>query len=712
MSHTSQNITKEDLVASNAELKAQVEYLAKQVAKLTKMKLKMTKTPEESEDEQEEETHAETPSSSIRKDNQEKSSASFKVEIPTFDGKDDPDDFIEWLETVQNMSHTSQNITKEDLVASNAELKAQVEDLAKQVAKLTKMKMKMTETPEESEDEQEEETHAETPASSIRKDNQEKSSASFKVEIPTFDGKDDPDDFSEWLETVQNMSHTSQNITKEDLVASNAELKAKVESLAKQVAQLTKMKLKMTETTEESEDEQEEETHAKTPSSSIRKDNQEKSSASFKVEIPTFDGKDDPDDFIEWLETATGLPSLFHFLVQNMSHTSQNITKEDLVASNAELKAQVEYLAKQVAQLTKMKLKMTETPEESEDEQEEETHAETPSSSIRKDNQEKSSASFKVEIPTFDGKDDPDDFIEWLETVQNMSHTSQNITKEDLVASNAELKAQVEFLAKQEAQLTKMKLKMTETHKESEDEQEEEAHAETPSSSIRKDNQEKSSASFKVEIPTFDGKDDPDVFIEWLETVQNMSHTSQNITKEDLVASNAELKAQVEYLAKQVAQLTKMKLKMTETPEESEDEQEEEAHAETPSSSIRKDNQEKSSASFKEDLVASNAELKAQVEYLDKQVAQLTKMKLKMTETPEESEDEQEEEAHAETPSSSIRKDNQEKSSASFKVEIPTFDGNEDPDDFIEWLETVERVFDYLTFLKFNQTTNNRLSQL
>ncbi|VFQ82890.1 unnamed protein product [Cuscuta campestris] len=103
-----------------------------------------------------------------------------------------------------------------------------------------------------------------------------------------------------------------------------------------------------------------------------------------------------------------------------MSHPSQKITKEDLVASNAELKAQVEYLAKQVAQLTKMKLKMTETPEESEDEQEEESHAETPSSSIRKDNQEKSSTSFKVEIPTFDGKDDPDDFIEWLETVERV----------------------------------------------------------------------------------------------------------------------------------------------------------------------------------------------------------------------------------------------------------------------------------------------------
>ncbi|VFQ97149.1 unnamed protein product [Cuscuta campestris] len=64
-----------------------------------------------------------------------------------------------------------------------------------------------------------------------------------------------------------------------------------------------------------------------------------------------------------------------------MSHTSQTLTKEDLVASNAELKAQLEYLAKQVAQLTKFKMSMVNTPEES--------------------------------------KDEPNDFIDWLDTIEH-----------------------------------------------------------------------------------------------------------------------------------------------------------------------------------------------------------------------------------------------------------------------------------------------------
>ncbi|VFQ83151.1 unnamed protein product [Cuscuta campestris] len=117
---------------------------------------------------------------------------------------------------------------------------------------------------------------------------------------------------------------------------------------------------------------------------------------------------------------ATALPSLLHFLVQNMSHTSQNIAKEDLVASNAELKAQVEYLAKHVAQLTKLKMSMVQTQDESEDEQEEDARSEVPSPTMRRNNQEKSSSDFKVEMPTFDGKDDPDDFIEWLETIERV----------------------------------------------------------------------------------------------------------------------------------------------------------------------------------------------------------------------------------------------------------------------------------------------------
>ena len=30
-----------------------------------------------------------------------------------------------------------------------------------------------------------------------------------------------------------------------------------------------------------------------------------------------------------------------------------------------------------------------------------------------------------------------------------------------------------------------------------------------------------------------------------------------------------------------------------------------------------------------------------------------------------------------------------------FKVEIPEFEGQLNPDDFLEWLSTVERVFEY-----------------
>jgi len=30
-----------------------------------------------------------------------------------------------------------------------------------------------------------------------------------------------------------------------------------------------------------------------------------------------------------------------------------------------------------------------------------------------------------------------------------------------------------------------------------------------------------------------------------------------------------------------------------------------------------------------------------------------------------------------------------------FKVKIPEFEGRLDPDEFLEWLQTVERVFEY-----------------
>ncbi|VFQ97135.1 unnamed protein product [Cuscuta campestris] len=54
-----------------------------------------------------------------------------------------------------------------------------------------------------------------------------------------------------------------------------------------------------------------------------------------------------------------------------MSNTSPSITNEELWVSNTELKAQVEYLAKQVAQLTKLKMNVVNALEESDEEKEE-----------------------------------------------------------------------------------------------------------------------------------------------------------------------------------------------------------------------------------------------------------------------------------------------------------------------------------------------------
>ncbi|VFQ83899.1 unnamed protein product [Cuscuta campestris] len=95
MSNTTQNITHEELVASNAALQAQVDYLAKQIAKLTKQKLAMLQS---SDDEEEASSNA-----TIRTRAQDKSGSDFKVDIPIFEGKYDPDEFLEWLETVERV---------------------------------------------------------------------------------------------------------------------------------------------------------------------------------------------------------------------------------------------------------------------------------------------------------------------------------------------------------------------------------------------------------------------------------------------------------------------------------------------------------------------------------------------------------------------------------------------------------------------------------
>ncbi|VFQ73772.1 unnamed protein product [Cuscuta campestris] len=93
MSNESQPMSHEELVASNAALKAQVEYLVKEVAKLTKIKLNTLQGSDHEDD-------ASTSSTTKAKTND---GSDFKVDIPTFEGKNDPEKFLEWLNTVERV---------------------------------------------------------------------------------------------------------------------------------------------------------------------------------------------------------------------------------------------------------------------------------------------------------------------------------------------------------------------------------------------------------------------------------------------------------------------------------------------------------------------------------------------------------------------------------------------------------------------------------
>ncbi|VFQ86920.1 unnamed protein product [Cuscuta campestris] len=95
MSNPSRSMSHEELVAANTALQAQMEYLAKEVAKLTKQKMSML---QDSEDEEEASS-----SNTMRARAHEKSHSDFKVDIPIFVGKNDPDEFLEWLETVERV---------------------------------------------------------------------------------------------------------------------------------------------------------------------------------------------------------------------------------------------------------------------------------------------------------------------------------------------------------------------------------------------------------------------------------------------------------------------------------------------------------------------------------------------------------------------------------------------------------------------------------
>ncbi|VFQ89741.1 unnamed protein product [Cuscuta campestris] len=93
MSNESRTMSHEELIASNTALKAQLEYLAKEVAKLTKMKLNELQGSDREED---------VSSCGTMKPKANEGS-DFKVDIPTFEGKNDPDEFLEWLETVERV---------------------------------------------------------------------------------------------------------------------------------------------------------------------------------------------------------------------------------------------------------------------------------------------------------------------------------------------------------------------------------------------------------------------------------------------------------------------------------------------------------------------------------------------------------------------------------------------------------------------------------
>ena len=104
-----------------------------------------------------------------------------------------------------------------------------------------------------------------------------------------------------------------------------------------------------------------------------------------------------------------------------------------------------------------------------------------------------------------------------------------------------------------------------------------------------------------------------------------------------------------------------------------------------------------------EQLLKLNEEKDAQLEYLRKRLGQAMKMKQK--EIPSShlsSESESMEDEVFDNPFSSQKKERRPRSSRrtqlqpmDFKVDIPEFEGQLNPDDFLDWLHTVERVFDY-----------------
>jgi len=115
---------------------------------------------------------------------------------------------------------------------------------------------------------------------------------------------------------------------------------------------------------------------------------------------------------------------------------------------------------------------------------------------------------------------------------------------------------------------------------------------------------------------------------------------------------------------------------------------------------ILKNNHEITSSN--QELKSSNQELQAQNEYLRKQLRIFLKQKQKACEEPIQSQPWSQEQVFSHTLDSSsedeplgiTRQDSWNQASANdFKIEILEFEGKLDPEDFLDWLHTVERVF-------------------
>ena len=103
------------------------------------------------------------------------------------------------------------------------------------------------------------------------------------------------------------------------------------------------------------------------------------------------------------------------------------------------------------------------------------------------------------------------------------------------------------------------------------------------------------------------------------------------------------------------------------------------------------------------ELKSSNQELKAQNEYLRKQLGTFLKQKQKFNEESSHSASQVREQAFSHNHESSseeepLRRPRQEQrqgNSNDFRVEIPEYEGKLDPEEFLDWIHTVERVFEY-----------------